>query len=43
MIDPIDTVRVEGPEMLKKKQIQYTLLRTSHFLSKNLIFRKLQF
>ena len=42
MIDPIDTVRVEGPEMLKN-QIQYTLLRTSHFLSKNLIFGKLQF
>ena len=27
-------------EMLKK-QIQYTLLRTSHFLSKNLIFGKM--
>ena len=42
MIDPIDTVRVEGPEMLII-QSQYTLLQTSHFLSKNLIFGKLQF
>ena len=42
MIDPIDTVRVEGPEMLKI-QSQYTLLQTTQFLSQNLIFGKIQF
>ena len=40
IIDPIDTVRVEGPEMLKKIQIHYTLLKTSIFVQ-NFNLRKI--